>query len=60
MPFTPITTTRGFGFAPLGVWANRKDVVRSNDIANVLEALIIMKRTPKCGPVLQSYLRACC
>jgi hypothetical protein len=43
---------RGRGFAPLEVWANRKDAVRSNDTATVLEALMIMKKTPKCGPVL--------
>jgi hypothetical protein len=46
MPLTPITTTRGFGLAEAGVWANRMDVEMSNDTASVLEALRIIGRTP--------------
>src|SRR5277367_1570627 len=64
IPFTPITTTRGFGFAPPGACANRSDGVRSNDAASVLKTLTIIGRTPKCGIGLSgqllpsSYLRA--
>src|SRR5277367_7152153 len=64
IPFTPITTTRGFGFALPGVCANRNGVVTSNDAASVLKTLTIIGKTPKCGIglsrrlLLSSYLRA--
>src|ERR1700722_2469048 len=51
MPFTPITTTRGLGFEPPEVCANRNGVVRSKDAASVLKTLTIIGKTPKCRTV---------